>query len=339
MSTMQEVAKKAGVSKATVSRVLSGKGYVSEATKQQVFKAIEEAGYRPNLLARNLASSTSQCIGLVVTNTLYNGSYFNELLSQAAKTLEDNGRQLILVDGKHSAEEERQAIEFLLDLRCDAIIIYPRFLSVDAMDQIIEQHRQPIMVVNRQLRKHLSHCVCCDHKDSSYQATRYLLQQGHRDIAFISGSLDSPTAIERLSGYKQALADAHITPQDALVVRGKWSAESGAAAVERLLASQAPFSALLASNDDMAIGAMKALASAGLRVPQDVSVVGFDNIPNAAWLQPSLTSVKEPVSEMIGEVINRLISMLDGGYLSTDNILSAGLIIRDSTGPGPYYQG
>lgn len=339
MSTMQEVAKKAGVSKATVSRVLSGKGYVSEATKAQVFKAIEEAGYRPNLLARNLASSTSQCIGLVVTNTLYNGSYFNELLSQAAKTLEDNGRQLILVDGKHSAEEERQAIEFLLDLRCDAIIIYPRFLSVDAMDQIIEQHRQPIMVVNRQLRKHLSHCVCCDHKDSSYQATRYLLQQGHRDIAFISGSLDSPTAIERLSGYKQALADAHITPQDALIVRGKWSAESGAAAVERLLASQAPFSALLASNDDMAIGAMKALASAGLRVPQDVSVAGFDNIPNAAWLQPSLTSVKEPVSEMIGEVINRLISMLDGGYLSTDNILSAGLIIRDSTGPGPYYQG
>ncbi len=339
MSTMQEVAKKAGVSKATVSRVLSGKGYVSEATKEQVFKAIEETGYRPNLLARNLASSTSQCIGLVVTNTLYNGSYFNELLSQAAKTLEDNGRQLILVDGKHSAEEERQAIEFLLDLRCDAIIIYPRFLSVDAMDQIIEQHRQPIMVVNRQLRKHLSHCVCCDHKDSSYQATRYLLQQGHRDIAFISGSLDSPTAIERLSGYKQALADAHIAPQDALIVRGKWSAESGAAAVEHLLASQAPFSALLASNDDMAIGAMKALASAGLRVPQDVSVAGFDNIPNAAWLQPSLTSVKEPVSEMIGAVINRLISMLDGGYLSTDNLLSAGLIIRDSTGPGPYYQG
>lgn len=339
MSTMQEVAKKAGVSKATVSRVLSGKGYVSEATKQQVFKAVEEAGYRPNLLARNLASSTSQCIGLVVTNTLYNGSYFNELLSQAAKTLEDNGRQLILVDGKHSAEEERQAIEFLLDLRCDAIIIYPRFLSVDAMDQIIEQHRQPIMVVNRQLRKHLSHCVCCDHKDSSYQATRYLLQQGHRDIAFISGSLDSPTAIERLSGYKQALAEADIAQQDALIAGGRWSAESGAAAVERLLASQAPFSALLASNDDMAIGAMKALASAGLRVPQDVSVVGFDNIPNAAWLQPSLTSVKEPVSEMIGEVINRLISMLDGGYLSTDNILSAGLIIRDSTGPGPYYQG
>ncbi|WP_437612464.1 LacI family DNA-binding transcriptional regulator [Erwinia sp. V71] len=338
MSTMQEVAKKAGVSKATVSRVLSGKGYVSEATREQVFKAIEEAGYRPNLLARNLASSTSQCIGLVVTNTLYNGSYFNELLSQAAKKLEDNGRQLILVDGKHSADEERQAIEFLLDLRCDAIIIYPRFLSVDAMDLIIEQHRQPIMVVNRQLRKHLSHCVCCDHKASSYQATRYLLQQGHRDIAFITGSLDSPTATERLSGYKQALAEAGVALQEQMIAAGKWSAESGAAAVEKLLAEQATFSALLASNDDMAIGAMKALSDAGLRVPQDVSVAGFDNIPNAAYLQPALTSVKEPVSEMIGAVIDRLISMLDGGYLSPDNIFPAGLIIRASTGRGPYYQ-
>lgn len=127
MSTMQEVAKKAGVSKATVSRVLSGKGYTSEETKTLVYQAIEETGYRPNLLARNLATSKSACIGLVVTNTLYNGSYFNELLSQAAKKLEDNGRQLILVDGKHSADEERAAIQFLLGLRCDAIIIYPVF--------------------------------------------------------------------------------------------------------------------------------------------------------------------------------------------------------------------
>lgn len=153
MSTMQEVAKKAGVSKATVSRVLSGKGYVSEATKEQVFKAIEEAGYRPNLLARNLATNKSQCIGFVVTNTLYNGNYFNEILSQAAKKLENSGRQLVLVDGKHSADEEQAAIQFLLDLRCDAIIIYPRFLTVDAMDLIIDKHKQPIMVVNRKLRK------------------------------------------------------------------------------------------------------------------------------------------------------------------------------------------
>lgn len=339
MSTMQQVANKAGVSKATVSRVLSGKGYVSEATRQQVFQAIEDAGYRPNLLARNLASNTSQCIGMVVTNTLYNGSYFSELLSQAARKLEANGRQLILVDGKHSAEEEQQAIQFLLDLRCDAIILYPRFLSVDALDVIIEQCKQPIMVVNRKLRKNHSHCICCDHKGASYQAARYLIDRGHRQIAFITGSLDSPTAIERLSGYKAALQENGLPLDDRRIMQGKWSPESGAAAAESLLASGVDFSALVASNDEMAIGAIKVFTAAGKRVPEDISVIGFDNIPTAPFLTPALSSVKDPVSAMMNEVINRLIAMLDGGYLSPDNLFVSELMLRDSVSNGPFLAG
>lgn len=110
MATMLEVAKRAGVSKATVSRVLSGNGYVSQETKDRVFKAVAESGYRPNLLARNLATKTTQTLGLVVTNTLYHGVYFSELLYHVARMTEDKGRQLILADGKHSAQEEREAI-------------------------------------------------------------------------------------------------------------------------------------------------------------------------------------------------------------------------------------
>ena len=119
---------------------------------------------------------------------------------------EERGRQLILADGKHSADEEREAIQYLLDMRCDAIIIYPRFLSVDEMDEIIQKHEQPVMVLNRRLRKNSSHCVWSDHKASSQAAVSTLIEQGHHDIAFITGSLDSPTGIERLSGYKDALA-------------------------------------------------------------------------------------------------------------------------------------
>lgn len=338
MSTMLEVAKKAGVSKATVSRVLSGKGYVSEATKEQVYQAIEQTGYRPNLLARNLASSTSQCIGLVVTNTLYNGNYFSEILTQAAKKLEDNGRQLILMDGKHSAREEREAIQFLLDLQCDAIIIYPRFLSVDEMDEIIEQHRQPIVVVNRKLRKHHSHCICCDHKGASYNATKRLVERGHRDIAFLTGSMDSPTALERLSGYKEALSAFDIALRDDLIVQGKWTPASGFGGIEALLNKGVTFSAVLASNDEMAIGAIKKLNEAGVKVPEDVSVIGFDNIPTAPYLSPSLSSVKDPVSDMMGEVINRLISMLDGGYIPKDNVFTSEIMLRDSVSSGPYYK-
>ena len=337
MSTMQEVAKRAGVSKATVSRVLNGKGYVSEATKTKIYQVIEEIGYRPNLMARNLATSKSGYIGLVVTNMLYNGNYFNELLSQAALKLEASGRQLILVDGKHSAREEQEAVQFLLDLRCDAVIIYPRFLSVDEMDLIIEQHKQPIMVMNRKLRKHQSHCICCDHRGSSYNATRYLIDCGHREIAFISGVLDSPTAIERLAGYKDALEHAGLSVRDELIVSGKWTSASGAAGMENLLTAGAKFSALIASNDDMAIGAIKQLNKFGLTVPNDVSVIGFDNVPTAEFLNPALSSVKEPVSDMVHEVINRLTAMLDGGYFSKDNLYISDLIVRDSVVNGPYF--
>ncbi|WP_281257536.1 LacI family DNA-binding transcriptional regulator [Mixta gaviniae] len=330
MSTMQEVAKKAGVSKATVSRVLSGKGYVSEATRKQVFAAIEAAGYRPNLLARNLATSTSQCIGMVVTNTLYSGSYFSEILSQAAKKVEESGRQLILVDGKHSAQQEREAIEFLLDLRCDAIILYPRFLTIDDMDDIIEQTRQPIMVVNRRLRKHPSHAVFCDHKGSAFNAAMALIERGHQKIAFITGSLDSPTAQERLAGYKEALRQAAIAIEPQRIVEGKWTPACGAKAVAALLANNVAFSALIASNDDMAVGALKQLTQAGLRVPNDVSLLGFDDIPVAPFLLPALSSVKDPVTGMIHEVINRLISMLDGGDMTPQQAFISELVLRES---------
>ena len=299
MTTMLEVAKRAGVSKATVSRVLSGNGYVSQETKDRVFQAVEESGYRPNLLARNLSAKSTQTLGLVVTNTLYHGIYFSELLFHAARMAEEKGRQLLLADGKHSAEEERQAIQYLLDLRCDAIMIYPRFLSVD-------------------------------HKQTSFNAVAELINAGHQEIAFLTGSMDSPTSIERLAGYKDALAQHGIALNEKLIANGKWTPASGAEGVEMLLERGAKFSALVASNDDMAIGAMKALHERGVAVPEQVSVIGFDDIAIAPYTVPALSSVKIPVTEMIQEIIGRLIFMLDGGDFSPPKTFSGKLIRRDS---------
>lgn len=330
MTTMLEVAKRAGVSKATVSRVLSGNGYVSQETKDRVFQAIEESGYRPNLLARNLATKRTQTLGLVVTNTLYHGVYFSELLFHAARMTEEKGRQLILADGKHSADEEREAIQYLLDMRCDAIIIYPRFLSVDEMDEIVEKQEQPIMVLNRRLRKNSSHCVWSDHKASCQDAVSQLIEMGHREIAFITGSLDSPTGIERLSGYREALLQHGIPVRDDLLVEGKWTPESGAAGVTTLLARNATFSALVASNDDMAIGALKALHNSGIASPGEVSVIGFDDVSIAPYTVPSLSSVRIPVTGMIKETISRLIFMLDGGEFTRQQAFPGELILRDS---------
>ncbi len=336
MATMLEVAKRAGVSKATVSRVLSGNGYVSQETKDRVFQAVAESGYRPNLLARNLATKKTQTLGLVVTNTLYHGVYFSELLYHVARMTEDKGRQLILADGKHSAEEEREAIQYLLDLRCDAIIIYPRFLSVDEMDEIIENHERPIMVLNHRLRRNASHCVWSDQKASAMMAVEKLIALGHREIAFITGSLDSPTGVERLSGYKDALARGGIALNDSLIVEGRWTPETGAAGVETLRQRRVGYSALVASNDDMAVGAMKQLHQLGVKVPEQVSVVGFDDIALAPFMVPALSSVKVPVTEMIKESINRLIFMLDGGDFKFQQTFSGELIERDSMVPGPH---
>lgn len=338
MTTMLEVATLAGVSKATVSRVLSGKGYVGAAVRERVLKAIEESGYRPNLLARQLATQQSQTLGLVITNTLYSGSYFSELLSHAAHLAEAHGRQLLLADGKHSAAQEREAIEFLLDLRCDAVVIYPRFLSADALDEIVTSHRQPIMVLNRRLRKNVSHCIFTDHRAASMAAVEQLIALGHRDIAFITGAPGSPTAVERLSGYKDALAKHAIALNDALIVEGKWTPESGAEAVSRLLENALPFSALVASNDNMATGAIRRLHDAGFVLPEQVSVMGFDDIPTAPFTVPSLSSVKVPVTGMINETLNKLLFMLNGGEFVPSAPFTGDVILRESVAAGPFYQ-
>ena len=337
MATILEVAKKAGVSKATVSRVLSGNGYVSQEKREHVLQAIAETGYRPNLLARNLAIKSTQTIGLVVTNTLYSGNIFSELMLHSARMMEEQGRQLILADGKHTAEDERAAIQFLLDLRCDGIIIYPRFLSIAEMDEIISLHKQPILVINRRLRRNDSYCIFSDQKLTSAAAVKHLIKLGHRDIAFITGSLDSPTGMERLSGYKSALAEQNIKINNAHIVEGKWTAQSGVDAVDILLKRGQTFSALVASNDEMAVGALKRLAECHISVPSAVSVIGFDDIPLAPYTIPSLSSMKMPVTEMIKETINRLLSMLDGGEFEQQKVFTASLIARDSITTGPYF--
>lgn len=335
MATIQEVANRAGVSKATVSRVLSGNGYVGQEKRQRVLDAIAETGYRPNLLARNLATKSSQTIGLVITNTLYSGSYFTELMAHSARILEQQGRQLILADGKHTAEQEQAAIQFLLDLRCDGIIIYPRFLSIDALDAIISRHKQPILVINRRLRVNQTYCIYSDQHAGSVTAVSHLLNQGHRDIAFITGSLDSPTGVERLSGYRAALAAQGIDADPARIVSGRWTAQSGMEAVDTLLARGVSFSALVASNDEMAIGAIKRLTACRIAVPNQVSVIGFDDIPLAPYITPSLSSMKLPVTEMINETIHRLLTMLDGGDWSAHPPFTASLMLRDSVTQGP----
>lgn len=336
MITMQDVAIKAGVSKSTVSRVLAGNSYVKETTRQRVFQAIEESGYRPNLLARSLATKNSQSIGLIVTNTLYNGPYFSELLYQTAKMTENYGRQLILVDGKHSVNSELAAIQFLLDRRCDAIIIYPSFLGEKDLMGLIARHDIPFLVINRDLPHAREHCVFAAHQLDAREAVAYLIGQGHRDIAFIAGAEGSPTATARATGYRQALAGAGITSNPLLLASGQWSLMSGYNACMTLLERAVPFSALVSANDDMAIGAARALRERGKAVPGEVSLLSFDDIPVASYFDPPLTTVHVPVAQMIKSALEQVVNVLDGKTVLPLTPFRGQLMVRGSVIPGPF---
>ncbi len=330
MVTILDVARRAGVSKATVSRALNGKVVVSEEVKARIFKAIEETGYRPNLLARTLATSRSNSVGLVITNGLYNGPFFSAMIYQAATCSEDLQRQLVLADGKHSREDERNAINFLLQLRCEAIMIYPKYLSVDELDDIIDESSVPIVVINRELKRNRSSSVFVDHYQGSMRMVEYLLDQGHRDIAFVAGGEGSPTGDSRLAGYLDAFNAAGLTPDESLIVRGSWSTESGYEAGCALLKKDRPMSCVLAANDDMAIGVTKAMIDHGLRVPDDISVAGFDDSIIGRYFTPTLTTVHIPMDEMIRDAVRILLSPDNGDDSAPQSLHEGSLIVRDS---------
>lgn len=328
MVTILDVAKKAGVSKATVSRALNGNVVVSESVKARIDQAIAETGYRPNLLARRLATRESNSVGLVITNGLYDGLFFPSMIYQAASISEAHQRQLVLADGKHSREEELNAIHLLLQLRCEAIMIYPKYLTVDELDDIIDKSSVPIMVINRKLNRNTANSVFIDNQLCSEEMVNYLLAKGHRRIAFIAGTPGSPTSTERLTGYRAALNSAGITPDEDLIIDGNFSAQSGYHAATELLKKGDDFTCILAANDDMAMGAMKALTERGYRIPDDISVAGFDDADMGRYFTPALTTVHIPMDHMIKDAV---LALLSPTRLSDKLPLHRGeLIVRDS---------
>lgn len=335
MTTMLDVSIRAGVSKATVSRVLNGTGQVKESTRQQVFKAMEELGYRPNFLARSLANRTSNSIGLIVST--FDGFYFGRLLQQASRQTEVWGKQLIVADGHDEPEREKQAVQMLADRQCDAIVLYTRFMSEETIMSLIDSIPMPLVVINRDVSQARERCVFFEQQDAAFQAVEYLISQGHRDIACLTVPIHTPTGKARLEGYKNALEKHGITWDPAKVKYGDAGMTCGFEKCNELLSEKVPFSALFACNDDMALGASKALHQAGLRIPQDISLFGFDDAPSAKWLEPGLSTVYLPIDNMIVTAIDQAIKLANGEPIETIPPFTGTLVLRDTVTTGPYY--
>lgn len=337
MATMLDVSLRAGVSKATVSRVLNDTGQVKESTRQRVYQAMEELGYRPNFLAQSLATRTSNSIGLVVSS--FNGFYFGRLLQQASRQAEAYGKQLIVTDGHDAPEREELAVQMLADRRCDAIILYTRFMSEKAIIRLIDSIPMPLIVINREVFQAPDKCVFFEQQDAAFQAVDYLITLGHHDIACITAPIHTPTGKARLMGYRKALETHGIRWDPDKVKYGDSTMSRGYELCQEILQEGIKVSALFACNDDMALGASKALHQAGLRIPQDISLFGFDDAPSARWLEPGLSTVYLPIDNMITTAIDQAIRLANKEVIAAIPPFTGTLVLRESVTAGPFHRG
>ena len=306
--TLGMVAKTAGVSPSTVSRTLTGRAMVSARKRAVIEKAIARLGYVPDPVARALAGGRTQSIG-VVTQAI-DSPFYGVALRGIEYELSRAGYTALFVSGQWDAVEEARCIEMLRTRRVDGIIILTSRLS----DQALRDNARelPVVVTGRVLKAPGLYALNFNNFEGARQATHHLLTLGHRRIAFIAGDPRYPDANERLRGYRAALEAARVAFRQALVMPGQYREESGTLAVERLLDSRERFTAIFAANDQMAIGANLALHRRGLKVPRDVSLVGFDDLLAALYSIPPLSTVRQPVYELGRVAASSMLQLLSG---------------------------
>ncbi|WP_428244260.1 LacI family DNA-binding transcriptional regulator [Gynuella sp.] len=309
MATIKDVARIAGVSISTVSRVINNPESVAQEKRDAVNQAMKEVAYRPNTLARALVSNRSDCIGLMVGEL--GGIFFAQAMQGIDKVVVQEGKHVIITSGYHTDHMEREAIEFLIQRRCDGLILHSKALSDDALREVASRPT-PVVFINRLIPGLEDRCIFVNNVNGGHLATEFLIQKGHREIAFICSNLASvPDGLEREQGYFEALRQASIQPRNELVMRAFPDEQGGYEATKRLIHSGQSFSALFAYSDQMAVGAINALDDHHLKVPEDVSVIGFDDVDMAKYLRPSLTTIHYPINAMGARAALRVLSMID----------------------------
>ena len=308
VQTLEMVAREAGVSPSTVSRILNGTAVVSGLKKQAVDDAIAKLGFVPNPMARGLAGGRTLSIG-VVTQAI-DSPFYGAALRGIEDELDPLGYSPLFVSGHWNAAAEARCIDVLRSRRVDGIIVLTGRLTDQALEACAKS--LPVVVTGRTLAAPGLFSLNFDNFEGGRLATRHLIELGHRRIAFIAGDQDHPDANERLRGYRAALEAAGIAFEPALVVPGEYHEVSGLLAVNRLLESQQHFTAIFAANDQMAFGASLGLQRRSLRVPEDVSLVGFDDLPTSVYAIPPLSTVHQPAYELGRLAASAMLQLLAG---------------------------
>jgi LacI family transcriptional regulator len=324
--TLKTVAREAGVSASTASRIINGTVNVSDELRSAVEAAIAKFNFRPNAAARGLALGKSLTIG-VVTQAM-DSPFYGEGLRGIEDQLRQRGYAPLFMSGNWRQDDETRCMDELINRGVDGIIMFAGCLGDAALKAYAR--KVPIVVTGRLLRAKGLVSMQVDDRNGAALATRHLLELGHRRIAFIAGTENHPDANERLAGYQHALATAGIGFDPGLVVAGDFHEEGGVQAVFRLLDSGAQFTALFCVNDQSAYGACLALFRRGLRVPDDVSVVGFDDLPASMYRVPPLTSVRQSVRQLGERSAVAILQLIDGRKPQI-TVPAVELVVREST--------
>lgn len=323
--TIQDIAREAKVSKSTVSRVLNETSAVHPDKQRAVLAATNRLGFKPNFVARSLARGRSMTIGVLTQNI---GSPFYDGISQGVIAgLGGSSYSPLFVDGQWKREVEVDAIGALLGRRVDGLILIGGDVPGDELEELCQE--VPFFVVARMLPEYQHRCISMDNVDGGYRATKHLIESGHRRIAFVKGIEHHPDTIDRFTGYLNAMEEAGIDLDENLVLAGDFTAESGVKAVNDLVSGRQSFSAIFAANDATAFGARLELYRKGLRVPEDVSIVGFDDQVEAAFMTPPLTTVRQPAREMGVQASKALLALIEGKPFQAQS-LAGKLQVRES---------
>ncbi len=327
--TIVDVAKEAGVSFATVSRVLNDGANVKPEKRARVLRAIKRLGYTTNLQARSLRGGRSHLIGLLVRDL--GTAYIGEIMRGVDSELAENKYDVMLyTTHRHQAKENEYVTALTRGMTDGLLLVLPR--HPEGYLKSLRQKKFPYVVIDHQGIDDRGPAVGATNRAGGYDATRYLLALGHRRIGFITGSMDLGCSRERLDGYRAALRDHGVAADAELVREGNFQQPGGYAAAIELMNLQDPPTAIFASNDVMAFGVMEAARERGKKIPDDISIIGFDDIPQAAQVHPPLTTIRQPLEEMGHRAAQMLLEIIEHPEQAAEKIeLPTELVMREST--------
>ncbi|WP_200552441.1 HTH-type transcriptional regulator GalR [Kosakonia sp. LAM2021] len=325
MATIKDVARLAGVSVATVSRVINDSPKASESSRQAVQSAMDALNYHPNANARALAQQSTETVGLVVGDV--SDPFFGAMVKAVEQVASATGNFLLIGNGYHNEEKERKAIEQLIRHRCAALVVHAKTLPDDELASLMKQ--MPGMVlINRILPGFEQRCVALDDRYGAWLATRHLIQQGHTKIGYLCSNHAISDAEDRLQGYYDALKENGLPCNDRQVTFAEPDESGGEQAMTELLGRGRNFTAVACYNDSMAAGAMGVLNDNGIEVPREISLIGFDDVLVSRYVRPRLTTVRYPIVTMATQAAELALALAENRPLPEITYLFNPTLVR-----------